>query len=125
MLVLFFFFFYDAPLTDIYTSLLTLSQHAALPICSSALPTGAFRARYMVELLTAMVLCMAPFRAPLIGAGPDLLGRVLIWGLFGLGFDLLFGYAGILTFGQAAFYGTGSFVTDYLFTTGKIGRAHV
>jgi branched-chain amino acid transport system permease protein len=45
---------------------------------------------------------------------------VLIWGLFGLGFDLLFGYAGLLSFGQAAFYGTGSFVTAYLLTTGII-----
>ncbi|NYT86369.1 branched-chain amino acid ABC transporter ATP-binding protein/permease [Pusillimonas harenae] len=82
--------------------------------------TGAFRARYGVEVIAAMVLCVAPFMAPLIGAGPDLLGRVLIWGLFGLGFDLLFGYAGLLSFGQAAFYGTGSFVTAYLLTTGII-----
>ncbi|NYT60057.1 branched-chain amino acid ABC transporter ATP-binding protein/permease [Alcaligenaceae bacterium] len=82
--------------------------------------TGAFRRRYAVEVITAIVLCVAPFMAPLIGAGPDLLGRVLIWGLFGLGFDLLFGYAGLLSFGQAAFYGTGSFVTAYLLTTGII-----
>ncbi|MGB6105240.1 MAG: branched-chain amino acid ABC transporter ATP-binding protein/permease [Pusillimonas sp.] len=81
---------------------------------------GALRRRYSVELITALVLCVAPFMAPLIGAGPDLLGRVLIWGLFGLGFDLLFGYAGLLSFGQAAFYGTGSFVTAYLLTTGII-----
>src|SRR5690606_40046267 len=40
--------------------------------------------------------------------------------LVGLGFDLLFGYAGLLSFGQAAFYGTGSFVTAYLLTTGFI-----
>jgi branched-chain amino acid transport system permease protein len=81
---------------------------------------GALRRRYGVEFITAIVLCVAPFMAPLIGAGPDLLGRVLIWGLFGLGFDLLFGYAGLLSFGQAAFYGTGSFVTAYLLTTGII-----
>lgn len=86
----------------------------------SALPPGAMRRRYGVEVITGIVLCLAPFLAPLIGAGPDLLGRVLIWGLFGLGFDLLFGYAGLLSFGQAAFYGTGSFVTAYLLTTGII-----
>ncbi|MGB3291024.1 MAG: branched-chain amino acid ABC transporter ATP-binding protein/permease [Burkholderiaceae bacterium] len=83
-------------------------------------PGAALRRRYGVEFITAMVLCAAPFLAPLIGAGPDLLGRVLIWGLFGLGFDLLFGYAGLLSFGQAAFYGTGSFVTAYLLTIGII-----
>jgi branched-chain amino acid transport system permease protein len=87
---------------------------------AAARPAGAIRRRYAVEFITAMVLCAAPFLAPLIGAGPDLLGRVLIWGLFGLGFDLLFGYAGLLSFGQAAFYGTGSFVTAYLLTTGII-----
>jgi branched-chain amino acid transport system ATP-binding protein/branched-chain amino acid transport system permease protein len=42
--------------------------------------------------------------------------RVLIWGMFGLGFSLLFGFAGLLSFGQAAFYGTGGFVTAYLLT---------
>lgn len=78
------------------------------------------RKRYSLEFFTAVALGIAPFLAPLIGAGPDLLGRVLIWGLFGLGFDLLFGYAGLLSFGQAAFYGTGSFVTAYLMTSGLI-----
>lgn len=87
---------------------------------AAAAPVGGMRRRYRVEFFTAVVLGVAPFLAPLIGAGPDLLGRVLIWGLFGLGFDLLFGYAGLLSFGQAAFYGTGSFVTAYLLTTGLI-----
>jgi branched-chain amino acid transport system permease protein len=81
---------------------------------------GRLRRRYSVEVITGIVLMLAPFAAPFIGAGPDLLGRVLIWGLFGLGFDLLFGYAGLLSFGQAAFYGTGAFVTAYLLTTGII-----
>ncbi len=81
---------------------------------------GGLRRRYKVEALTVIVLAVAPFLAPLVGAGPDLLGRVLIWGLFGLGFDLLFGYAGLLSFGQAAFYGTGAFVTAYLMTSGLV-----
>ena len=40
--------------------------------------------------------------------------RVLDWGILGLGFDLLFGWTGLLSFGQAAFYGTGGFVAAYL-----------
>lgn len=52
----------------------------------------------------------------------DLLTRILIWGVFGLGFDLLFGFAGLLSFGQAAFYGTGGFVTGYLLTSGTLGN---
>src|SRR5690606_37703399 len=70
--------------------------------------------------IAALILVVAPFVAPIFGAGPDLLSRVLIWGLFGLGFDLLFGYTGLLSFGQAAFYGTGSFITAYLLTSGII-----
>lgn len=93
---------------------------AAAPARSAATSGAGVRRRYLVEFLTAAALVAAPFLAPLISAGPDLLGRVLIWGLFGLGFDLLFGYAGLLSFGQAAFYGTGSFVTAYLLTSGIV-----
>ncbi|MGE5536849.1 MAG: ABC transporter permease subunit, partial [Acidobacteriota bacterium] len=35
---------------------------------------------------------------------------------FGIGFDILFGYTGLLSFGQSAFYGTGGFVAAYLLT---------
>ncbi|MBV8522996.1 MAG: branched-chain amino acid ABC transporter permease, partial [Acetobacteraceae bacterium] len=51
----------------------------------------------------AAVLAAAPFVLPHLGASLDLLQRVLIIGLLGLGFDLLFGAAGLLSFGQAAF----------------------
>ena len=84
--------------------------------------SGAIRRRYSLELLVAIILIVSPFVAPVIGMGPDLMGRILIWGLFGLGFDLLFGYTGLLSFGQAAFYGTGSFITAYLLTTGIVSN---
>lgn len=100
-------------------------EAGATPVDATAAATtgpngGRLRRRYKVEFYLGIVLILAPFIAPFVGAGPDLLGRVLIWGLFGLGFDLLFGYTGLLSFGQAAFYGTGSFVTAYLLTTGII-----
>ena len=38
------------------------------------------------------------------------LTEILILGTFALGFNLLFGYAGLLSFGQAAFFGTGAYV---------------
>jgi branched-chain amino acid transport system permease protein len=74
------------------------------------------------ELLVGVGLLVAPFVLPFIGMSPDLLTRILIWGLFGLGFDLLFGYTGLLSFGQAAFYGTGGFVTAYLLTAGLVSN---
>ena len=47
--------------------------------------------------------------------------RVLDWGILGIGFDLLFGWTGLLSFGQAAFYGTGGFVTAWLLLNHGIG----
>src|SRR5581483_3782665 len=35
--------------------------------------------------------------------------EVLVWGLFGMAFDLLFGYTGMLSFGQALFFGAGAY----------------
>ncbi len=58
---------------------------------------------------------------PFVGGSADMFGRILIWGLFGLGFDLLFGYTGLLSFGQAAFYGTGGYVCAWLLTTHTLG----
>ena len=37
--------------------------------------------------------------------------NILIFGLYAVGFNLLFGYTGMLSFGHAAFLGTGSYLT--------------
>lgn len=37
--------------------------------------------------------------------------EILIMGLFALSFNLMFGYAGMLSFGQAVFYGVGAYTT--------------
>jgi branched-chain amino acid transport system permease protein len=72
--------------------------------------------RLVPEALTLLGLAVAPFTLPHIGFAPDTMNRVLVYGLFGIGFDLLFGYAGMLSFGQSAFFGTGGFVAAYLLT---------
>ena len=69
-----------------------------------------------VEAFTALALIVAPFVLPHLGFSPTTINRILIWGLFGLGFDLLFGYAGLLSFGQSAFFGTGGMFAAYLLT---------
>lgn len=38
-----------------------------------------------------------------------LLTEVLIWGLFAMAFDLIYGYLGMLSFGQALFFGVGAY----------------
>jgi branched-chain amino acid transport system permease protein len=70
----------------------------------------------IVELLTALGLLVAPFILSRLGASPDTVNRILVWGLFGIGFDILFGFTGLLSFGQSAFFGTGGFVAAYLLT---------
>jgi branched-chain amino acid transport system permease protein len=71
---------------------------------------------FTIESLTALALIAAPFILPHLGFSPTTINRILIWGLFGLGFDLLFGYAGLLSFGQSAFFGTGGMFAAYLLT---------
>ncbi len=73
--------------------------------------------RFLYELLTAIGLIAAPFVLPYLGFAPDTVNRILVWGLFGIGFDILFGYTGLLSFGQSALYGTGGMVCAYLLTT--------
>jgi branched-chain amino acid transport system permease protein len=77
----------------------------------------------LVETLTALALIAAPFVLPLFDAAPNTVNRILVWGLFGIGFDILFGYTGLLSFGQSALYGTGGFVAAYLLT--RTGFPHV
>jgi branched-chain amino acid transport system permease protein len=78
---------------------------------------------FLVESLTAIALVAAPFVLPWFGSAPDTVNRILVWGLFGIGFDILFGYTGLLSFGQSALYGTGGFVAAYLLT--RAGFPHV
>jgi branched-chain amino acid transport system permease protein len=78
---------------------------------------------YLVELITAASLIAAPFVLPYLDFSPNTINRILVWALFGLGFDILFGYTGLLSFGQSAFFGTGGMVAAYLLT--ETGFPHV
>ena len=81
------------------------------------------RRSYRIEALTAIGLIAAPYVLPYLDFSPTTLNRILVWGLFGIGFDILFGYTGLLSFGQSAFFGTGGFVAAYLLT--EIGFPNV
>jgi branched-chain amino acid transport system permease protein len=72
--------------------------------------------RFLIEILTAVGLVVAPFVLPHLGFSPTTIDRILIWGLVGIGFDLLFGYTGLLSFGQSAFFGSGGMFAAYLLT---------
>lgn len=63
-------------------------------------------ARHRV-LASCLFLMIFPFIMPY----EALAINILIFGLFAMGFNLLFGYMGLLSFGHAAFLGIGSYLT--------------
>ena len=61
--------------------------------------------RHRVLLASGFVLVF-----PLLMPFTALAVNILIYGLYALGFNLLFGYLGLLSFGHAALFGTGAYV---------------
>ena len=64
--------------------------------------------RLLGSALVVVALALFPLSA---GNYPvKLLQEILIWGLFAMSLDLLMGYAGMVSFGHAAFFGIGGYV---------------
>jgi ABC-type branched-subunit amino acid transport system permease subunit len=64
----------------------------------------------------SLVVLLAPVIFAPVGAGyPDLLQKFAIFGLFAIGFNILFGLTGYLSFGHAAFVGVGSYAAVWSF----------
>lgn len=59
-------------------------------------------------LLAALIV------APLAGAYPVFVAKLLCFALFASAFNLLLGYTGLLSFGHAAFFGGAGYVAGYL-----------
>ncbi len=77
--------------------------------------TTARRDAITLAIFIVAVLAMPLWLSP-IGAGyPDLLQRFAIYGIFAVGFNILFGLTGYLSFGHAAFLGVGSYATVWSF----------
>lgn len=64
---------------------------------------------------TIAVLAMPIWLQPFGAAYPDLLQRFMIFGIFAVGFNILFGLTGYLSFGHAAFFGVGSYAAVWSF----------
>jgi branched-chain amino acid transport system permease protein len=69
--------------------------------------------RHRVAAVIAFLLVF-----PLLMPYQALAINILVFGLFAVGFNLLFGYTGLLSFGHAAFLGVGSYLTG-------IGMVHM
>ncbi len=69
---------------------------------SSSRPTG-------VIIAALLAACL-----PLVMSTP-LATEILIWTIFGLGFNLLLGFTGVLSFGHAAYFGLGAYSAGLAF----------
>ena len=68
--------------------------------------------------VAAVILFLLVF--PLLMPYQALAINILLFGLFAVGFNLLFGYTGLLSFGHAAFLGTGSYLTGIAMVHGGL-----
>ncbi len=75
----------------------------------------AFIARHRVAAVLVFLLFF-----PLLMPYQALAVNILIFGLFAMGFNLLFGYTGLLSFGHASFLGVGSYVTGMAMVHGGV-----
>ena len=69
-----------------------------------------FKSNMSIMLVFSAIVLTAPIWLMPFGASyPDLLQKFAIFGLFALGYNILFGLTGYLSFGHAAFLGVGSY----------------
>ena len=66
-------------------------------------------------IFSAIVLLMPIWLIPFGASYPDLLQKFAIFGIFVIGFNILFGLTGYLSFGHAAFLGIGSYTAVWSF----------
>jgi branched-chain amino acid transport system permease protein len=64
--------------------------------------------------ITYVVLLALLLVAPLIGLYPVFVMKLLCFALFACAFNLLLGFTGLLSFGHAAFFGSGAYVAAWL-----------
>lgn len=69
------------------------------------------RINQIALLVTLAFLVAAPWLLPALGYDYwlDIMAEIIIWSLFAASVNLLFGYVGLLSFGQALFFGMGMF----------------
>ena len=71
-----------------------------------ASPVGWFE---LAKLHRASLASLVVLVFPLVMPFTALAANILIYGLFALGFNLVYGYLGLLSFGHAALFGTGAY----------------
>ncbi|SEL57153.1 amino acid/amide ABC transporter membrane protein 2, HAAT family [Jannaschia helgolandensis] len=110
------------------------TQHIATPTSEPAKPArkrvgggilGLTRKDFALLVIVILLTVLAPFllnpfptdsaMAQFNAGYPDLMQRFVIFGIFAIGFNILFGLTGYLSFGHAAFLGVGSYSCVWMF----------
>ncbi|MBL4806194.1 MAG: branched-chain amino acid ABC transporter permease [Rhodobacteraceae bacterium] len=71
--------------------------------------------KLLILIFSVVILAFPLILAPTGAAYPDLMQRFAIYGIFAIGFNILFGLTGYLSFGHAAFLGVGSYAAMWMF----------
>lgn len=69
----------------------------------------------LLAIFAAVVMTMPIWLAPFGAAYPGLMQKFAIYAIFAIGFNILFGLTGYLSFGHAAFLGVGSYTAVWSF----------
>jgi branched-chain amino acid transport system permease protein len=67
------------------------------------------RRRYAATVIIWALLLTVPAWLPLFGGYTALAGRILVFALAAMGFNLLLGFTGVMSFGHAAYFGLGAY----------------
>lgn len=82
---------------------------------------GTTRGRAFFQLLVLFIIVLLwPHIIPLIGGYDGLAIEMVIFAIFAMGFNLLLGYTGILSFGHAAFFGLAGYAMGLILIHLKI-----
>src|SRR4051794_16296094 len=77
---------------------------------TTAVPAPALSLRpWLTAAIVWALLLTVPFWLPLLGGYNALAGRVLVLGLAAMGFNILLGFTGVMSFGHAAYFGLGAY----------------
>jgi branched-chain amino acid transport system permease protein len=71
--------------------------------------SAVLRHRYATTVIIWALLLTAPVWLPLFGGYTALAGRIVVFGLAAMSFNLLLGFTGIMSFGHAAYFGLGAY----------------
>jgi branched-chain amino acid transport system permease protein len=95
-------------------------HHSTVPtLPTAAAPSSGLRARLRQHPVAALIALLLVF--PLVFPFYSLAINILLFGLFAAGYNLTFGYTGKLSFGHAAFFGSGAYGCGILISQYSVG----